>query len=253
MEAYEFGKENEKKIILISGNMMSWRQFENVIPLLEKNYHVTAISTDGYDGKGTVFTTAEAMAEKLEEYIRKNLDSKIDLLFGESFGSATAAMLFYRRKVMVGSLIMSGPQYMNLGIFSKVLSYIIPRNQYRLLGRMKDAKKLPCLLKLYTRGDDDKLLKQFEYVPDHISFETLQNATDEALRLYGQIDDFEPDPEAKVSIWYGEKEPNMKTAIKKLKKAFPNAQLHPFAGYGHGQIMSDPERMAEDIKSFMEE
>ena len=71
MEAYEFGKENEKKIILISGNMMSWRQFENVIPLLEKNYHVTAISTDGYDGKGTVFTTAEAMAEKLEEYIRK--------------------------------------------------------------------------------------------------------------------------------------------------------------------------------------
>jgi pimeloyl-ACP methyl ester carboxylesterase len=118
---------------------------------------------------------------------------------------------------------------------------------------MKDAKKLPCLLKLYTRGDDDKLLKQFEYVPDHISFETLQNATDEALRLYGQIDDFEPDPEAKVSIWYGEKEPNMKTAIKKLKKAFPNAQLHPFAGYGHGQIMSDPERMAEDIKSFMEE
>ena len=86
MEAYEFGKEKEKKILLIPGNMMSWRQFENVIPLLQKNYHVIAISTDVYDEKGTVFTTAEAMAEKLEGYIRDNLDSKIDLLFGESFG-----------------------------------------------------------------------------------------------------------------------------------------------------------------------
>ena len=185
METHEFGKENEKKILLIPGNMMSWRQFENVIPLLEKNYHVIAISTDGYDDKGTVFTTAEAMAEKLEGYIRDNLDSKIDLVFGESFGSATAAVLFHRQNVEVGSLIMSGPQYMNLGIFSKILSYIIPRNQYKLLGKMKNSRKLPILLKLYTRGDDEKLLKQFIFAPENISFETLQNTTDEALRLYG--------------------------------------------------------------------
>ena len=253
MEAYEFGKENEKKILLIPGNMMSWRQFENVIPLLQKDYHVIAISTDGYDEKGTVFTTAEAMAEKLEGYIRDNLDSKIDLLFGESFGSATAAVLFHRQKVEVGSLIMSGPQYMNLGVFSKILSYIIPRNQYKLLGKMKNTRKLPILLKLYTRGDDKKLLKQFEYTPEKISFKTLQNTTDGALRLYGQIDRFNPDPEAKVSIWYGEREPNMKKAIKKLKKAFPNAQIHPFNDYGHGQIISDPERMADNIVRFIEQ
>ncbi len=253
MEAYEFGKENEKKILLIPGNMMSWRQFENVIPLLEKNYHVIAISTDGYDSKGTVFTTAEAMAEKLEGYIRDNLDSGIDLVFGESFGSATAAVLFHRQKVEVGSLIMSGPQYMNIGIFNKLISYIIPRNQYKMLGKMKDINKLPFLLKIYTKGDDKKLLKQFEYAPDNISFETLQNITNEALRLYGQIDRFMPDPEAKVSIWYGEREPNMKKAIKKLKKAFPNAQIHPFVGYGHGQIISDPKRMAENIIRFIEQ
>ena len=60
-----------------------------------------------------------------ERFIRK-----IDLVFGESFGSATAAVLFHRQKVEVGSLIMSGPQYMNVGIFNKLISYIIPRIDY---------------------------------------------------------------------------------------------------------------------------
>lgn len=62
MEVHEFGKENSQKIVLIPGNMMCWRQFEPVIPLLEQKYHIIAISTDGYDGSGkTTFTTAVAL------------------------------------------------------------------------------------------------------------------------------------------------------------------------------------------------
>lgn len=133
MEVHEFGKENSQKIVLIPGNMMCWRQFEPVIPLLEQKYHIIAISTDGYDGSGkTTFTTAEA------------------------------------------------------------------------------------------------------------------------LILYDEIDRFTPRSDAKVSIWHGEKEPNMKKAIRKLKRAFPNAEDHPFAGYGHGEIMSHPDLMMADIVRFME-
>ena len=74
MEVQEFGKQNSRKIMLLPGNMMSWRQFEAVIPLLEKQYHVIAVSTDGYDDTGkTTFTTAEAMAEKLEQYIKNRM------------------------------------------------------------------------------------------------------------------------------------------------------------------------------------
>jgi len=50
MEIKEFGKENSKKIMLIPGTMMCWKQFEPIIPLLQKNYHVIAVSTDGFDG-----------------------------------------------------------------------------------------------------------------------------------------------------------------------------------------------------------
>lgn len=162
MEVHEFGKENNRKVVLIPGNMMCWRQFENVIPLLEKDYHVIAVSTDGYDGTGeTTFTTAEASAEKLEGYIQEHLDGEIDLVFGESFGCATTGMLFHRQRVKVGSMILSGPQYMSLGPLTGVMKAIIPRNQYRLLYNIQTRKKLPLLLKLYTRTDDEKLLAQF--------------------------------------------------------------------------------------------
>ena len=250
MIAHEFGK--GKKILLIPGNMMSWQQFENVIPLLEKDYHITAISTDGYDGTGkTTFTTAEASAETVERYITEHLDGEIDLVFGESFGCATAGMLFHRQNVRVGSMILSGPQYMSLGILSGLIKTIIPRNQYRLIYNIQTRKKLPWLLKLYTRTDDEKLLAQFKNVPKNVSFDTLKNAVNESLVLYEAIDQFEPDPQAHVAIWRGAKEPNMKVALQKLERAYPNAEDHPFEGFGHGEIIAHPEIMAAEIRKFL--
>ena len=151
----------------------------------------------------------------------------------------------------VGAMILSGPQYMNLGMFSWVLTAIVPRSQYNLTKKIQSVDKLPWMLRLYTRGDDQKLLNQFQYVAKNISLATLENATKEALRLYPVIDTFAPDPEAKVAIWYGSNEPNMKKAMQKLKRAYPNAQDHPFVGYGHGDIIGHPDVMARDIIAFM--
>ena len=252
MEVQEFGKENTRKIVLIPGNMMSWRQFERVIPLLENDYHVIAVSTDGYDGTGkTTFTTSVASAEKLEAYIQDHLAGHVDLVFGESFGSATAVTLFHRQRVQVDSLIMSGPQYMDLGIFNGFVTKVIPHNQYRLYGKIQDRKKLPWLLKLYTWSDDDSLLAQFSATPENISLQTLQNCAKEGLRLYRDIDAYPADPKAKVAVWYGAKEPNMKKAIQKLKRAFPALELHPFEGFGHGEIIVHPKMMAKEIGKFI--
>ena len=191
MEAVEFGKENSRKIVLIPGNMMSWRQFEAVIALLQKDFHVIAVSTDGYDGTGeTVFTTSAASAEKLEAYIRDHLDGHVDLIFGESFGSATAGTLFHRKKVQADSLILSGPQYMDLGIFNGFVTKVIPHNQYRLYSRIRDRKKLPWLLKLYTRSDDESLIAQFSATPKNISLQTLQNCAQVRLFKYIKVLDF---------------------------------------------------------------
>ena len=89
-------------------------------------------------------------------------------------------------------------------------------------------------------------------MPPNISFATLKNAMDEALRLYETIDGFRSDPSARVAVWYGAKEPHMKTALQKLKRAWPSLEDHPFPGLGHGEIMAHPGLIAEEIRKFME-
>ena len=48
MEVQEFGKQNSRKIMLLPGNMMSWRQFEAVIPLLEQHGEQPAVAGTVY-------------------------------------------------------------------------------------------------------------------------------------------------------------------------------------------------------------
>lgn len=45
---------------------------------------------------------------------------------------------------------------------------------------------------------------------------------------------------------------NMRKAIKNLKRAFPNIEIHPFKGFGHGEIMTDEKLLVSELKAFME-
>ncbi len=106
-------------------------------------------------------------------------------------------------------------------------------------------------MKLYTRSDDESLLAQFSVTPVNISLETLQNCAKEGLQLYRDIDAYAPDPNAKVAVWHGAKEPNMKKAVQKLRRAFPSLVIRSFEGFGHGEIIAHPELMAEEIRKFI--
>ena len=47
MEIKQFGDMRGKTILLLHGNLMCWRQFESLIPLLERKFRVYAVSFDG--------------------------------------------------------------------------------------------------------------------------------------------------------------------------------------------------------------
>ncbi|MBQ7433055.1 MAG: alpha/beta hydrolase [Lachnospiraceae bacterium] len=253
MIAYEFGTEHDKRILLIPGNMMSWRQFEDVIPILAEQHHVIAISTDGYDGSGnTTFTTSKASAASVEAYLAQKKYDSLALVFGESFGCATAVTMFRNQNIRIDSMILSGPQYMNFGILNGFFKNYIPKHQHKLLKKVKSTTKVPWMLKAFTRSDDTKMLKMFGAAAENVSLETLRNCTDEAFRLYADMETFERRADVKVSVWHGEKEPNMKKAILAIRNIYPAAEDHPFEGLGHGDIIGEPEWMAQEIEKFLE-
>ena len=108
------------------------RQFEDVIPFLEKEYLVFAVSFDGFDGTGkTTYTTAWNQADHLAEYITENCNGKLDMLFEESLGCGPTILLKAVDKVEISHMILSGPEYLDFGILNGLLLRIMPQKQYK--------------------------------------------------------------------------------------------------------------------------
>ena len=67
MTFHEFGKENEKILIMIHGACMSWKNFKENIRILRKDFHVIAVAVPGHDlYEFDEFTSMENVAKRIE-------------------------------------------------------------------------------------------------------------------------------------------------------------------------------------------
>ena len=63
---HEYGKENPECILLIHPSLVTWDYFENLIPLLEKDYHLLIPALPGYNLEDhSEFSSVEQTASDL--------------------------------------------------------------------------------------------------------------------------------------------------------------------------------------------
>lgn len=245
MEIKQFGDHNGKKIMLLHGNLMCWRQFEDVIPLLEKTYCVYAVSFDGFDGTGeTTYTTAQEQADKLEAYIMENCGGQLDILFAESLGCGPAILLKVSPRIRIDRMILSGPEYLDFGILNKPLLKIMPQKQYRTARE----KSMPAWALRFMGLTEQGMNTMLSRIPDHVSLESIRATWEVGLYLY-RIP-LPQQPDAKVACWYGEKEGHMKKAIRKLREVYPKLMIRCFPGFGHGDIINHPALLVSELEHF---
>lgn len=256
MKLFEFGKENSKTILCLPGNFMTHRQFENIVPMLEEAYHVITVSFDGYDETGeTVYTTGEDQANKLADFICGNLGGKIDLVYAESLGSIPAAFLTQNKRIHIGGVILSGAEYMNYGIFNRLAISLFAPMTYRLMTKILTSGevKFPKFLQIKMGITNDTFQPMLKQACQKLTLETTKATFWEAVKVYPKyMSTWEPDPDIRIACWYGEKEMNMKKAVKHLKRAFPGLEVHPFAGLGHGEILRHEDLLVRELRAFLE-
>ena len=246
MEIRQFGDPAGKKLMLLHGNLMCWRQFEDVIPVLEQEYCVYAVSFDGFDGTGeTTYTTAQDQAEQLAAYIRANCGGHLDGLFAESLGCGPAIFLMASEKVRIDHMILSGPEYLDYGLLNGLLLRIMPQKQYRTAAE----KSMPRWALRFMGQTEEGMNTMLRRIPDHISLASIRATWEVGLYLYRVP--MQVQPEAKVACWYGEKEGHMKKAIQKLRETYPKLTVRCFRGFGHGDIINHPELLASELKSVL--
>ena len=78
MTIHEFGKENDKVIVLLHPSVVMWDYFEYVIPLLEKKYHLIVPALPGYDpDEKSDFTSVEEISSELEDWRSKAIGKSV--------------------------------------------------------------------------------------------------------------------------------------------------------------------------------
>lgn len=246
MEIKRFGNPAGKTIMLLHGNLMCWRQFEDIIPLLEKEHLVFAVSFDGFDGTGkTTYTNAQDQADKLADYVIENCGGRLEMVFAESLGCGSAIFLEANRKLHISHMILSGPEHLDFGILNGLLLKIMPQKQYRTAKE----KSMPAWALKFMGQTPEGMRIMLDRIPDHISLESIRATWEVGLNLYRTK--FPVRKDVKAACWYGEKEGHMKKAIEKLRKVYPHLTIRCFEGYGHGDIMNHPEQLTSELVRFM--
>ena len=246
MEIKRFGNQAGKKIMLLHGNLMCWRQFEDVIPLLEKAYCVYAVSFDGFDGTGeTTYTTAQEQARKLEAYIRAECGGQLEALFAESLGCGPAILLNASPQIRISRMILSGPEYLDFGPLNRLILKVMPKKQYRTAHE----KIMPAWALRFMGQTEQGMKTMLSRIPDNISLESVRATWAVGLYLYRTPLPVQPD--AAVACWYGEKEGHMKKAIRKLRAVYPGLTVRCFRGFGHGDILNHPALLVSELERFL--
>ena len=229
MNYKEYGKENQKTIVLLHGGGLSWWNYREVAELLQGDYHVILPILDGHAGSDRSFTTIEDNAAEIINLIRSDLGGSVFLLGGLSLGAQVALeMLSQQGDVCEYAIIESAAV-----IPSKVTHAMIKPSlacSYRLIKQKWFSRLQFRSLKIKDELFDDYYRDTCAVSKeDMIAFlrantsytlkESIKNST------------------ADVRICCGEKETHgIKRSAQKIKETLPTATVIELKGMVHGDF-----------------
>ncbi|RRD96402.1 alpha/beta hydrolase [Clostridiales bacterium COT073_COT-073] len=249
LNVHEFGKQNDKVVVLIHPSVVRWDYFEQVIPLLEKQYHLIVPALPGYDpDSDSEFTSVEEIAKQIGNYLRRNNIDKVRLVYGCSMGGSIALRMAVDQIVKIENVIMDG------GITPYQLPWIITRlilvRDFMMLAIGKwGGEKI--LVRAFTSDQyDEEAIRYIAKCLKKISYQTIWRTFDSCnnYQLPEQAGDFE----AKVYYWCAEHELKERNwDIKYMKKFIPGTKFIRLAGIGHGGLaVLKPESFVREIKKI---
>lgn len=254
MKFYEFGLQNEECIMLIPGTKCHWRNnFEQVIPLLEKEYHVICVSYDGFDEtENTTYPDTVTETKKIEEFIKENFNGRIDIVYGCSLGGSYVGHLIARQNIYIrhgilGSSDLDQTSKLAAKLNQKITSPIVYKYMHNAYVP-KWVKKLMIKFKgeLYTKA----ALKMMGIGGVDMSFVTIESCFNQDY-----YDAVTPLPNhiavegTKVHIFYALK--MGKKYEKRYLQHFVNPDIRK-QNYEHEELlMCYPEKWVDEVKACL--
>ncbi len=249
MTIHEFGKENDKVILLIHPSVVKWDYFEYVIPLLEKEYRLVVPALPGYDfDENDNFTSVEQIASDLANRLLNIHISHLYAVYGCSMGGSIALLTALQKQIEVDHCVMDG------GITPYRLPWIVTR-----FIALKDYLMM-MLGRHFGAGLLEKAFSTDEYSKEDLEYvsEVLRHCSRTTLwRTFDSCNNFKlPDPiprtEVRIHYWVAENEQKArKEDIRYMKEFFPDTVFGRYPNLGHaGLVLLKPELFVKMIKKL---
>lgn len=246
LNVHEFGKQNEKIIVLIHPSIVRWDYFMDVIPLLEKEYHLMIPALPGYDlSNDGEFTSVEEVAAQIVEHLKnKNID-KVDAVYGCSMGGSIALCMATDHRITIDQVIMDG------GITPYQLPWLITRfillRDFGMvaLGKIGGEKMIAQAFPAEEYGEE--FIRYAKEVLDHMSYRTIWRTFDSCNNYTIPLSDRMI--RSRIHYWYGEQEAKERNwDIRYMRKFFPSTRFVEMAGIGHAALAPfHPKRFVKEI------
>ena len=235
MNIHEFGKENAETILLIHPSVVKWDYFENVIPLLQKKYHLLIPALPGYDFENdSDFTSVEQIAVELNNWLKAEGYTELYAVYGCSMGGSIALLVALGQQIKIKHCIMDG------GITPYQLPWIVTRfialKDYlmMMIGRIGGVALLE---KAFATDDYSK--EDLQYVADvlrHCSRKTLWRTFDSCNNY--KVPEPVPKMKTQIHYWYAKgEEKERKQDINYMRSRLPQTEFEILPELGHGGLV----------------
>ena len=246
MRIHEYGQENRECILLIHPSLVTWDYFENVIPLLEKDYHLLIPALPGYDLQDdSEFNSVERIASELADALLQKNIHEVKAIYGCSMGGSIALRMAADGKLKAQHYVMDG------GITPYQLPWILTRflalRDFGMmaLGKLGGEKMIVKAFSSTEYSEED--LKYVANIFRHCTYRTLWNTFDSCNNY--QMPKQPMHFPGKVHYWYAEKEQKARNLdLKYMEKFVPETVFRSFDGMDHGDMaLFYPEQMAQEL------
>ena len=246
MRIHEYGQENRECILLIHPSLVTWDYFENVIPLLEKDYHLLIPALPGYDLQDdSEFNSVERIASELADALLQKNIHEVKTIYGCSMGGSIALRMAADGKLKAQHYVMDG------GITPYQLPWILTRflalRDFGMmaLGKLGGEKMIVKAFSSTEYSEED--LKYVANIFRHCTYRTLWNTFDSCNNY--QMPKQPMHFPGKVHYWYAEKERKARNwDLKYMEKFVPETVFRSFDGMDHGDMaLFYPEQMAQEL------
>lgn len=228
MKVIEYGKENEKVILLLHGGGLSWWNYREVAEQLKNEYYVVIPILDGHADSDRDFTSIEDNAKEIIAYIDEHCGGSVALLGGLSLGGQILVEVLSQRADICQAALIESALIFTMKMTHQMvkpamdMSYGLIKKEWFAKLQFASLKMKPELYAEYYR-DTCKISKE-----NMTAFLKANSAYEVKDTLGGT--------KAKVHICVGQREQGiMIRSARKLHELIPSSTLEILPKLYHGE------------------